>query len=444
MNQPDSELLEKIRQQFDSAPYPRVPLDAVPTGRYPGLYIHSLATPHYIRYQEVVDFTDKVILDAGCGTGYKSHILAIANPGAKIVGIDLSAESVDLSQKRLAHHGIQNAEFHVLAIQDLPKLGLEFDYINCDDVLYLFPDIGEALSVMKSVLKPRGFIRGNLHSTLQRFNYFRAQQLFQQMGLMDTNPEDMEIDIAVETIKSLKDGVDIKAKTWNPKKAEGENRQEWVLMNYLFQGDKGYTIPDLFAALDRAGLEFVSMVDWRSWELMELFNEAENLPVFWQMCLPELTIEQRLHVYDLMNPVHRLLDFWCTHPGSTSRQLPIHEWQRVHWENATVHLHPVLRCQAVLDDLTAAVAQLRPFVITEYLPDLTHSKISLDISMASCLLPLWEGGQRVETLVDRWLNVRPVNLATLEPIMREQAFEQVTSFLASLEIPTYLLLETSV
>ncbi len=78
---------------------------------------------------------------------------------------------------------------------------------------------------------------------------------------MDSNPEEMEIEIPVETMKALKDGVDIKAKTWNSSYAR-EDGKEGVLMNYLFQGDKGYTIPDLFAALRAADLEFISMVNW--------------------------------------------------------------------------------------------------------------------------------------------------------------------------------------
>lgn len=43
------ELLEKIRQQFDSAPYPRVPLDKSPKDDPNVLYIHNLVTPYYLR-----------------------------------------------------------------------------------------------------------------------------------------------------------------------------------------------------------------------------------------------------------------------------------------------------------------------------------------------------------------------------------------------------------
>jgi hypothetical protein len=79
-----------------------------------------------------------------------------------------------------------------------------------------FPEPAVALEAMKSVLKPHGIIRSNLHSSIQRFNHFRAQEVFQMMGLMDGNPEEMEIDIAVETMKALKNNVDLNVKTGSP------------------------------------------------------------------------------------------------------------------------------------------------------------------------------------------------------------------------------------
>jgi ubiquinone/menaquinone biosynthesis C-methylase UbiE len=248
MDDQASTLLDKIRQQFDFGPYPRAALETSPRNDHNLLYIHNLVTPYYLRNQRVVNSSEKVILDAGCGSGFKSLVLAEANPGAKIVGIDLSEESVKLARQRLEYHGFHDAEFYTLSIENLSNLGLEFDYINCDEVLYLFPQIEVGLQAMQSVLKPSGLIRSNLHSSLQRFPLFRAQKVFQLMGLMENNPENLEIEIAVETIKALKDQVELKSRTWKPD-YEGADGKEWILMNYLFQGDKGYTIPDLFNAL---------------------------------------------------------------------------------------------------------------------------------------------------------------------------------------------------
>lgn len=439
MDENAAELLEKIRQQFDFGPYPRVAIDKSPKEDISTLYFHNLVTAYYLRNQQVIDTKDKLILDAGCGTGYKSLVLAEANPGAKVIGIDISEQSLDLARKRFQHHGLENGEFHLLSIYELPNLGLEFDYINCDELLYLFPEPAVALEAMKSVLKPEGIIRSNLHSSIQRFHHFRVQEVFGMMGLMDGNPEDMEIDITIETMKALKNNVDLKAKTWHPK-YEGEDKKELVLMNYLFQGDKGYTIPDLFAALRVADLEFISMVNWRQWKLMDLFKEPDNLPVFLAMSLPDISVEQQLHLFELLHPIHRLLDFWCGHPNHAQPFVPVAEWTTSDWQGAKVHLHPQLKRPTVNEEIVKSTTQLNPFEISKYLP-VAGVQSLVDSAVAACLLPLLESAQPIQALVERWQKLRPVHPVTLEPTAESEAFEIVRQALTGLAENGYVLLE---
>jgi 2-polyprenyl-3-methyl-5-hydroxy-6-metoxy-1,4-benzoquinol methylase len=445
MQNQNFELLEKIRQQFDTAPYPCNPLEDSPKDNYQTLFLHSLATPYYLRNQRFLETKDKVILDAGCGTGYKSLVLAEANPGAKIVGIDLSKESISLAQKRFQFHGLENAEFHVLSIYDLPQLGLEFDYINCDEVLYLFPDLAAALNVMRSTLKPQGIIRGNLHSALQRVSYFRAQEVFKIMGLMESNPEEMEIEIAVETMRSLKDKVILKLSTWSSRySSQTEEGREGVLMNYLFQGDQGYTISDLMSALNSASLQFINMVNWRQWEVSELFQQPNQLPEFWKERLPTMSIEQRLEVFELLQPMHRLLDFWCTSSDQPNTILSISDWKDSDWEGTIAHLHPVLKASQIKADLIEAMSQQQPFEISRYVPSSSKSRLLLDSGTLGCLLPLWDEAQPVIALVERWIKLRPLNPATSKRVSYQEAFEQVKQVLSSLENCLYVLLERSV
>lgn len=122
--------------------------------------------------QKIIDTKDKVILDAGCGSGWTSLFLAYANPGAKIIGIDLSPKSVEVAKTRLNHHGFTNSEFYTLSIEDIDKLNYRFDYINCDEVIYLLPDAEKVLKLFQSLLNEQGIIRVNFHSYYQRFNFF--------------------------------------------------------------------------------------------------------------------------------------------------------------------------------------------------------------------------------------------------------------------------------
>jgi len=54
MNNQKSDIVEKIRQQFNSAPYPTIPLEQSPKDNYQLLYIHNLITPYYLRNQTVI------------------------------------------------------------------------------------------------------------------------------------------------------------------------------------------------------------------------------------------------------------------------------------------------------------------------------------------------------------------------------------------------------
>ncbi len=121
MNHQELELQRKIRQQFDVVTYPRAPVEKSPKNDYELLFMHNFITPYYLRNQKVIETTGKMILDAGCGSGYKALILAQANPGAKIVGIDISEKSVELARKRLEYHGLTHTEFYVLPIEQLQQ-----------------------------------------------------------------------------------------------------------------------------------------------------------------------------------------------------------------------------------------------------------------------------------------------------------------------------------
>ena len=439
MNNQNSEITEKIRQQFDFLPYPESSLETSPRDNLELLFLHSLVTPYYLRYQKVINTENKVILDAGCGSGFKALVLALANPGAKIVGIDISEKSIELAQKRLSYHGINNAEFHVLSLENIGKMGQKFDYINCDEVLYLLPQPELILQKFQSVLQPEGIIRANLHSYYQRVAVFRTQEIFKLVGLLDDNPEEFAIEVVIETMNNLKDNVDIKFRTW--KNSDAEKQTQSILMNYLFQGDTGYTIKDLFHFLRLANLDFIKMTKWQQWEILDLFKEPDNLPVFWQMGLAEASDEEKLHLFELFHPIHRLIDFWCVSKDSNPQLIPPTNWEKQQWLNCLVHLHPLLRHSQVKEDLLNCIASHQTFEISNYIKLPTTKPILVESVMASCLLPLWDKPQPFTALVERWFKIVPLSPDTLEPKTENQVFQEMSQLLTELEVFTYILLE---
>lgn len=441
MNDTSASISDKIRQQFDFGPYPRVPIDKSPKDETNLLFIHNLVTPYYLKYQEVISTEGKTILDAGCGSGYKSLVLAEANPGATIVGVDLSAESVNLAKARLQHHGFDNAQFHAVSIEDLPSLGMDFDYINCDEVLYLFPNPTDGLSALKSILKPKGIIRSNLHSAWQRASYFRAQNIFQLMGLFDNNPEALEINLVQDMMKALKSRVDLKAKTWKPSlEANDDHAQEAILMNFLFQGDRGFKIPEMFAAIREADLEFVSMVNWRHWDIFSLFEDPDDLPVFLALSLPEASPEEQLTLFELLHPVHRLLDFWCTHPSAESI-LPVASWELADWQRAKIHLHPQLRTNKAKEVFFECLREHKPLNLATLLSAPAIGSFFIDSSVLSILLLLMDGPQLFHDLGQYWLQLQPKDPVTLKPLTLEIAQAELQKILSRLEVFLYVLIE---
>jgi ubiquinone/menaquinone biosynthesis C-methylase UbiE len=436
---------DKIRQQFDYGPYPRTPLEQSAKECHEELFSHNLITAYYLRHRRVTQTQGKLILDAGCGSGHHALILAEANPGAKIVGIDLSEQSINMARQRLAYHGFDQAEFYQAKLEDVAELGLEFDYINCDEVLYLLPDPVAGLEAMKAVLKPDGIIRTNLHSIHQRVSLYRAQALFKLMGLMDSNPEEFEEAVVVETMKSLKNEVRIKVETWTGRGRESlssEQLKEVLAMNFLFRGDTGYSVNDLFTMLEQVDLELISMTDWRHWDITELFHDPEDLPAFWAMSLAGATLAEKLQLFELLHPIHRLLDFWCTRPEAPIG-LPVDDWSEADWHQARIHLHPQLRTAEFKAELIRCVRTAQPFEISQQVTTAAFAPVRIQASLAACLLPLWESPQPIGALVERYRQIYPVDLATLEPLSETQAFAAVQRLLNQLDAFLYVLIEQS-
>ena len=432
---------ERVRQQFDAAPYPCKPLERSPKDDLGYLYKHSFVTAYYRCHGRVPTTEGKLILDAGCGSGYKSLALAIANPGSQIIGIDLSEKSVELARNRLEYHGIKNVDFRVLSLENLPDLGLLFDYINCDEVLYLLPDLVAGLKALKAVLKPEGILRGNLHSTYQRANFYRTQKLFQTMGLLNEEDKDLAVETAREVMQALRNEVLLKQATWNARIKESE---EGILANYLLREDKGFTIPQLFDALRSSDLNFISMTDSGTWELESLFSEPDNLPPFLAMSLPSLSEEEKLTLFELLQPSHRLLDFWSIHLESKAYAPSLEDWTEINWYEARAFLHPLLCTPETKKALASCLQDPQPFLIGRYLPIAGYPEVTVDSTMAAGLFPLFEEPQTVRNLVERWHQIHPVNAVSLEPLSKTIVLALLQKTLQPLERFGYVLLERAI
>jgi ubiquinone/menaquinone biosynthesis C-methylase UbiE len=114
----------------------------------------SIATQHFARYRLAAMVAEgKDVLDAGCGVGYGTALLA--RSGAKrAVGVDASAEAVDLARTR----SDTGAEFRVADIRKLPFDEASFDLVTCFEAIEHVEQPGAALTEFARVLNPEGLL----------------------------------------------------------------------------------------------------------------------------------------------------------------------------------------------------------------------------------------------------------------------------------------------
>ena len=99
-----------------------------------------------------------LVLEAGCGTGAQTVTLARNSPQARFVSFDRSADSLAQAKARVEAAGLRNVEFRQLDLFRLPFEPASFDHVFVCFVLEHLPNPGDALLVLKRLLKPGGTI----------------------------------------------------------------------------------------------------------------------------------------------------------------------------------------------------------------------------------------------------------------------------------------------
>lgn len=98
------------------------------------------------------------ILEAGCGVGAQTFLLAKNSPDSQIVSVDISENSIKLAKSLVNNESISNVEFHVADLFNLPFKDETFDHIFVCFVLEHLKDPVGALESLKRVLKKGGSI----------------------------------------------------------------------------------------------------------------------------------------------------------------------------------------------------------------------------------------------------------------------------------------------
>lgn len=98
------------------------------------------------------------VLEAGCGVGAQTVILARSNPKARFTSIDISDESLCAARKRVSDEDITNVSFSKGDIFNLPYPDEAFDHVFVCFVLEHVQNPIDALTGLRRVLKRGGTI----------------------------------------------------------------------------------------------------------------------------------------------------------------------------------------------------------------------------------------------------------------------------------------------
>lgn len=111
------------------------------------------------------DVSGRRVLDAGCGNGYFSRMLA--ERGARVVGVEPTDSMVTFARDKEAESG-QGITYVQADLTRLPDLGGPFDTVVCSMVLMAIPDWKPAMRASVECLRPGGlFVFALVHPAFE-------------------------------------------------------------------------------------------------------------------------------------------------------------------------------------------------------------------------------------------------------------------------------------
>ena len=275
---------------YDRFPFPGDPLQDGPPPGYNWRWCHLsvLAAVHGV----VPAGSERPrILDAGCGTGVSTDYLCHLNPGADVLGIDISEGALTVARERLQRSGAA-AQVSALRQEQRSLLDLDdegpFDYINSVGVLHHLDQPEAGLRSLAGRLAPDGLLHLFLYADAGRWEIHRTQQA---LTLLDVGTGSEGLRLGRELFEILPEG----------NRLARHHRERWAVDcaadanfadMYLHPQETSYNLERLFRFIGTAGLHFAGFSNPEVWDPArllqgELLERARALPQQQQWLLME-------------------------------------------------------------------------------------------------------------------------------------------------------------
>ncbi len=252
--------LPKVREQYESMPYPPVnPADE--HTRLAATTYDRLDYLNHCFYDGRATFKGYRILCAGDGTGNASIVLAeqLAALGGEVVALDMSTASQAIAKERAAIRKLTNIHYVNASLLDLPTLELgKFDYISCAGVLHHLSDPDEGLRALISVLKPNGILGIMVYAQIGRTPVYLMQDMLRTL-FRNNPPIDKQIAITRTLLDNLPYG------NWAHhgnmlQNSDVKLGDAGIFDLFLHSQDRAYTVPQIYDWMERCGAKFEQFV----------------------------------------------------------------------------------------------------------------------------------------------------------------------------------------
>jgi len=192
---------------------------------------------------------DLEILVAGCGTSQAARY-ALREPEAHITAIDISETCLGHTRDLQRKYGLDNLELRQLPLEQVRELGRTFDLVVCTGVLHHLPDPDLGLRALRDVLRPRGAMQLMVYATYGRAGVYMMQKYCRLLGITASDSDLAELAATLDALPADHPIAGVM------RGARDFTQPDALADALLHPRDRAYTVPELYAWVERCGLSF--------------------------------------------------------------------------------------------------------------------------------------------------------------------------------------------
>jgi len=251
--------LEEVRDFYERMPYPP-PLTSLDEHRELYQNPERRRALFHLVWPTEQPRDGQEILVAGCGTSQAAKY-ALREPNARVTAIDISETSLIHTRTLQQKYGLDNLTLQQLSILDVRELEQSFDYIVCTGVLHHLADPDAGLESLRAVLKPDGAMHVMVYA---RYGRIAISMMREYSRLLGVRPAYEDLQALAAVLNALPPDHPLSRLVLM---GEDFRHPEAIADALLHPLDRDYSVPEIFAWLDRCGM---SLGRW--------FEQAPYLP----------------------------------------------------------------------------------------------------------------------------------------------------------------------